>query len=55
MTLSLCSSLNARNQISYPCKTEGKIVVLYDLNYFFKQEAGRQNSELKIKIYPEFL
>jgi len=30
-TLSLCSSLSARNQVSHPYKTTGKIIVLYTL------------------------
>jgi len=29
--LSLCSSLNKRDQVSYPYKTTGKIIVLYIL------------------------
>jgi hypothetical protein len=28
-TLSLCSSLNVRDQVSHPYKTTGKIIVLY--------------------------
>jgi hypothetical protein len=27
-TLSLCSSLSVRDQVSHPCKTTGKIIVL---------------------------
>jgi hypothetical protein len=30
-TLSLCTSLNVRNQVSYPYRTKGKITVLYIL------------------------
>jgi hypothetical protein len=30
-TLNLCSSLNVRDQVSYPYKTTGKIIVLYIL------------------------
>jgi len=33
-TFSLCSSLNVSNQISYPYKTTGKIVVLYTLIFW---------------------
>ena len=32
-TLSLCSSLNVSDQVSYPYKTTGKIIVLYILNF----------------------
>jgi hypothetical protein len=34
-TLSICSSLNVRNQVSYPYKTVGKIIVLYILIFSF--------------------
>jgi hypothetical protein len=30
-TLSLCSSLNVRDQVSHPCRTTGKIIVLHIL------------------------
>jgi hypothetical protein len=35
-TLSLCSSLNVRDQVSHPYRTTGKIIVLYILmlNFF---------------------
>ena len=32
-TLSLCSSLNVRDEVSHPYKTTGKIIVLYILNF----------------------
>jgi hypothetical protein len=34
-TLSLCYSLNVRDQVSNPYKTKGKITVLYTLMFFF--------------------
>jgi phosphate starvation-inducible membrane PsiE len=34
-TLSLCSSLNVRDQVSHPYRTTGKIVVLYILTFMF--------------------
>jgi len=34
-TLSLCSSLNVRDEVSHPYKTRGKIVVLYILIFKF--------------------
>jgi hypothetical protein len=34
-TLSLCTSLNVRNQVSHPCRTTGKIIVLYILIFMF--------------------
>jgi hypothetical protein len=33
--LSLCSSLSMRDQISQPCKTTGRIMVLYILTFTF--------------------
>jgi hypothetical protein len=32
-TLTLCSSLNVRDQVSQPYRTTGKIIVLYILNF----------------------
>jgi hypothetical protein len=43
-TLNLCSSLNARNQISHPYKTTGRIMILYILTFTFvnsRQEDRR--------------
>src|SRR5215468_6003820 len=34
-TLSLCSSLSVRDQVSHPYKTTGKIIVLYALIFVF--------------------
>jgi hypothetical protein len=34
-TLSLCSSLNVRDQVSHPYRTTGKIIVLYILIFMF--------------------
>jgi hypothetical protein len=34
-TLSLCSSLHVRDQVSNPYKTTGKIIVLYILTFKF--------------------
>jgi hypothetical protein len=34
-TLSLCSSLKVRHQVSHPCRTTGKIIVLYALIFMF--------------------
>ncbi|PNF23232.1 hypothetical protein B7P43_G01124, partial [Cryptotermes secundus] len=34
-TLSLCSSLNVRDQVSHPYRTTGKILVLYILIFMF--------------------
>jgi hypothetical protein len=34
-TLSLCSSFNARDQVSHPYKTTGRIMVLYILSFTF--------------------
>jgi hypothetical protein len=48
-TLSLCSSLNVRDQISHPYKTPGRIAVLYIFYIYFnlyipRQQAGRQKT-----------
>jgi hypothetical protein len=34
-TLSLCSSLSVRDQVSHPYKTTGKIIILYILIFIF--------------------
>jgi hypothetical protein len=34
-TLSLCYSLNVRDQVSHPHRTTGKVIVLYILNFTF--------------------
>jgi hypothetical protein len=39
-TLSLCSSLNVRDQVPHPCRTTGKFIVLYILIVkFFNSRA----------------
>jgi hypothetical protein len=35
-TLNVCSSLNMKDQVSYPYNTTGKIIVLYLLIFTFK-------------------
>jgi hypothetical protein len=41
-TLSLCSSLNVRDQVPHPCRTTDRIIVLYILIfYIFTQQMGR--------------
>jgi hypothetical protein len=45
-TLSLCCSLNVRDQVSHPYKTTGRIVVLYTLTFTFldrRREDRRLN------------
>jgi hypothetical protein len=45
-TLSLCSSLNVRAQVSHPYKISGRIIVFVYFNlYISGQQAGRQDSE----------
>jgi hypothetical protein len=34
-TVSLCSSLNVRGEVSHPYRTTGKIIVLYTLIFMF--------------------
>jgi hypothetical protein len=42
-TLSLCSSLNVRDQVSHPHRTTGKIIVLHILIFtIFRQQTRRQ-------------
>jgi hypothetical protein len=41
-TLSLCSSLNVRDQVSHPYRTTGKIIVLYILICMFF-DSRREN------------
>jgi hypothetical protein len=44
-TLSLCRSLNVRNQVSHPYKTTGKIMVLYILTFTFL-DSRREDKRL---------
>jgi hypothetical protein len=44
-TLSLCSSLNVRDQVSHPNKTTGRILVLYILNVTF-QDSRQEDKRL---------
>jgi hypothetical protein len=44
-TLSLCSSLNVRDQVSHPYKTTGRIMVFVYFNlYICRHQAGRQKT-----------
>jgi hypothetical protein len=43
-TLSLCSSLNVKDQASHPCKTTGKIIILCILIFTFLDNR-REDSE----------
>jgi hypothetical protein len=42
-TLSLCSSLNVRDQVSHPNRTTGKIIVLYIVIFIDRQDKGVEN------------
>jgi hypothetical protein len=44
-TLSLCSSLNVRDQVSHPYKTTDRIMVLYILSITF-QDSRREDKRL---------
>jgi hypothetical protein len=55
-TLSLCSSLNIRDQVSHPYRTTGKIIVLYIPIFMFfysRREDKRFWTEWK-QALPEF-
>jgi hypothetical protein len=39
-TVSLCSSLNVRDQVSHPYRTTGNIIVLYILTFIGKYPTG---------------
>jgi hypothetical protein len=42
-TLTLCSPLNVRDQVSHSHKTTGKIMVPHNNLYVLRQKMGRQN------------
>jgi hypothetical protein len=50
-TLSLCSSLNVRDQVSCPYKTTGKVVVLYILMFTFFDSRLDFDSRLEDKRF----
>jgi hypothetical protein len=55
-TLSLCSSLNVRDQVSHPYKTTSRIMVLYILTFNFldnRREGKRLWTEWQ-QAFPEF-
>jgi hypothetical protein len=39
-TLSMCTSLNVRDQVSHPYRTTGKIIILYILIFMFLGSRG---------------
>jgi hypothetical protein len=43
-TLSLCSSLNVRHQVSHPRRTTGKIIVLY-IQIFMCLDSRREDKK----------
>jgi hypothetical protein len=43
--LSLCPSLNVRDQVSHPYKTTGRIIVLYILTFTFR-DSRREDKRL---------
>jgi hypothetical protein len=43
-TLSLCSSLNIRDQVSHPYKTTGRIMFFFFNLYTTRQQAGWQKT-----------
>jgi hypothetical protein len=50
-TLSLCSSLNVRDQVSHPYRTTGKIIVLY-IQIFTFLHSKRDYKIIKIIFTP---
>jgi hypothetical protein len=42
-TLSLCSSINVKNEVSHPYRTTGKIIVFYFLIFLYILAAESQN------------
>jgi hypothetical protein len=55
-TLSLCSSLNVRNQVSHPYKTIGKVIVLCILifKFFDSRQAEISFWTEKQQTFPDF-
>jgi hypothetical protein len=56
-TLSICFSLNVRNQVSHPYKTTGKIILLYSNFYVFRQQTRRLKESVLngSKHYPNLI
>jgi hypothetical protein len=55
-TLSICSSLNVRDQVSHPYRTTGKIVAVYILIFMFL-DSRREDESLRtewLQVLPEF-
>jgi hypothetical protein len=54
-TVNLCSSLNVRDQVSHPCKTTGKIIVLCSLIVTFSDRLeDRRFWTAWQQAFPEF-
>jgi hypothetical protein len=45
-TLRLCSSLKARDRVSHPYRTTGKIIVLFILMFMFDDDVNNNNNSL---------
>jgi hypothetical protein len=52
-TLSLCSSLNARHQVSHPYRTTGKIIIICIVHAFSYPKGSARNGVLMIQ-YSKF-
>jgi hypothetical protein len=53
-TLTLCSSLNVRVQVSHSYKTTGKIIVLYILIFAFNLKPGKTLNEVTVEVVKTF-